>query len=115
MPRKQRKPAWFILYFLIVFMIVALVLEGKDGLPGWANEGLGIGIVLFVFGSIALWVHLNTAALLDEEIERAKHEKYVITEYPPKQPSNKKRNGDGDDDSVSYDPFQINQVTQFHN
>ena len=115
MPRKQRKPAWFILYFLVVLMIVALVLEGKDGLPGWANDALGIGIVLFVFGSMALWVHLNTGALLDEEVKRYRNEEFIFTEYPPKQPSKKTRNGNGDDDSVSYDPFQINQVTHFRN
>lgn len=115
MPRKQRKPAWFILYVLVVLMIVALVLEGKDGLPGWANELVGIGIVFFVFGSIALWVHLNTAALMDEEIERAKHEELVITEYPPKQPRKKPRDGNGDNNSPTYDPFWSDEVTHSRN
>ncbi len=115
MPRKQRKPAWFILYFLVIFMIVALVLEGRDGLPGWANEWLGIGIVLFVFGAMALWVHLNAGGLLDEEMKETQFEEFDITEYPPLQPRRDPSDGDGDSDSVSYDPFQINQMTQFHN
>ncbi len=115
MPRKQRKPAWFILYALVVLMIVVLVLVGRDGLPGWANETLDIGIVIFVFGAMALWVHLNAGALLDEEVKRNRYEEFIFTEYPPKQPSKKSRNGDGDDDLVSYDPFQINQVTHSRN
>jgi predicted membrane channel-forming protein YqfA (hemolysin III family) len=115
MPQKRRKPAWFILYILVVLMIVALALEGKDSLPGWANEALGIGIVFFVFGSIALWVHMNTSALLDEEIERAKGEKLVITEYPPTQPTMMTRNGDGDEDAVFYDPLRTNEVTHSRN
>ena len=77
MPRKQQTLGWFILYILVVLMVVAIVLGAKDELPGWANDALGIGIVFFVFGSLALWVHLNTSALLDEEIERAKHEQAV--------------------------------------
>ena len=77
MPRRQRTLVSFILYILVVLMVVAIVLGAKDGLPGWANDALGIGIVFFVFGSLALWVHLNTSALLDEEIERAKHDQTV--------------------------------------
>lgn len=115
MPRKQSKPVRLILYALVPLMVVALVLLGGDRLPAWANEVVGIGIVFSVFGAIALWVYLNTSALLDEEVERAKHEKLVITEYPPKQPRKKPRDGDGDNDSASYDPFQINQVTHYRN
>ena len=74
MPRRQRTLVSFILYILVVLMVLAIALGAKDGLPGWANDALGIGIVFFVFGSLALWVHLNTSALLDEEIERAKHD-----------------------------------------
>jgi hypothetical protein len=115
MPRKQRRLVWFILYILVVLMVVAIVLGAKDGLPGWANDAMGIGIVFFVFGSLALWVHLNTSALLDEEIERAKHDRLVITVNPPKQPSKKTRNGEGEDDSVSQDPSWSNGATHSHN
>ena len=115
MSQKRRKPTWSILYALVVLMIVALVLLGKDGLPPWANEAVGIGIVIFVFSMMALWVHLNTSALLNEEMERAKYEKLVITVYPPKQPAKKMRSEKDDDDSVSYNPFQINEMTHHRN
>ncbi len=110
MPKKHGKPAWFILYMLVILMIAALVLEGRDGLPGWANELVGIGIIFFILGAIALWVYLNTTALLDEEVERAKHGELEITDVPPKQPAKKSRNGDAKNDSVSYDA-QPNRVT----
>jgi hypothetical protein len=123
MSRKQRKPIWLIPYGFVILMIVALVLEGKDNLPGWANELLGIGIVFFVFSLIALWVHLNTAALMDEEIERAKNEKLIITEYPPTQPQKSARKEFGDPTSDDHkdkfnefrDPYQIKSVIHSRN
>jgi hypothetical protein len=123
MSRKQRKPTWLIPYGLVFLMIVALVLEGRDGLPGWANEVTAIGIVILVFTGILLWVNLNAATLQDEEIEQAKHEKLVITEYPPTQPREHARNesgdGAGDDTKDSFSDFhgsfQINPVMQYRN
>lgn len=114
MPKKQHQSSWFVLYILVVVMLVALVLEGRDGLPAWANEVVGIGIVLFVFGVIALWVHLNAAALINEELERAGHENLQITVYLPTQPAQKSPDG-GNSDSVFRDPFQIDQVPHFRN
>ena len=123
MSRKQRKPTWLVPYALVIFMIVALVLEGRDGLPGWANEITAIGIVLLVFSGMLLWVNLNAAALQDEEIEQAKHEKLVITEYPPTQPRKSAHNGSEDgarddaEDSFNdfHGSFQINPVMPYRN
>jgi len=122
MSRKQHKPTWLLPFGLIILMIVALVLESKDGLPGWANEAFGIGVVFFVFGLIALWVHLNAATLQDEELERTKHEKLVITEYPPIPPQsahNRSGNGASDDAKDSFnnsqDAFQINPIAHYRN
>ena len=111
MLRKHRKPVWLILCVFAVLVILVLVLEGGDRSLGWTNEVTGIGIVFFVLGAIALWVYLNTTALLDEEVERVKHGKLEITKDLPKQPPKESRNGDTKNDSVSYDARHINQVT----
>ncbi len=116
MSKKQRKPIWLIPYSFVVLMIVALILEGKDGLPGWANEVAGIGIVIIVFGAIALWVHFNTATLLDEEMERSKHEKITITEYLPIEPRENLANQEHPAIIVNQtDQLQKNQITHYRN
>ncbi|MDE3088731.1 MAG: hypothetical protein KGJ80_05040 [Chloroflexota bacterium] len=94
MPRKQRKPAWFILYMLVFLMPVSLVLLGSDGLPAWANEIAGIVIVLLVFAVMAFWVHANTSAILEQESSDTGLEELRIDIYPPIKPPS----DDGDND-----------------
>ena len=88
MSTKQCKPSWWVLYALLVLMIVAFVFESKDGLPPWANQVADIGIVLVVFGAMALWVRLNLSALTAEEFEQAGSEEWRVEEYLPQEFSN---------------------------
>jgi len=116
MSRKKHTLSSLLPYGFIVLMIIALIMESKDGLPVWANEITAIGIVLVVFSGILLWHKLNTATMQDEEIELAKHEKLIITEYPPTLPPIQSPN---DDDQNNHgdllDALQINQVTHYRN
>ncbi len=94
MPAKQRKPAWFILYVLVFLMIAIFVLESKDGLPNWANEFASFVIVLIVFGAMALWVHVNMPALMDEERRKNPQGELHIHEYPPVKPPQPEKEDD---------------------
>ncbi len=87
MPKKQHKPGWFVLYALVILMIVVFVLEGRDGLPAWANEFMAFGIVVFVFGAMLLWIRLNSSALWQDELKNIRPNEYHIEEYPPRSPA----------------------------
>jgi hypothetical protein len=86
MTKRQSKPSWWILYVLVVLMIVVLIAASQDGLPNWANEIGDMGIIAIVFGAMALWVLVNTPALLDEEMNKPGFELH-IEEYLPMSPS----------------------------
>lgn len=62
---KPRRPAWWRLYALVPLMGGLLMLESYAPLsPGW-HECVQIGIVLFVFGLVWVWVRANAVALLE--------------------------------------------------
>ena len=83
MLKKQSKPKWFILYALVVLMIAAFVIEGKDGLPSWANELVDFGIVIFVFATMIFWIRMNASTLWQDELSNIRPEEFHIREYPP--------------------------------
>lgn len=82
MEMKQRKPGWWILYALLISVIGALALESWDGLPSWANEFAGIGIVLGFFSVVAVWVSVNTPFLEEEDYRKHDNEELRVYEYP---------------------------------
>lgn len=62
---KPRRPAWSILYALVPLMGGLLMLEYHASFsPGW-RECVHIGIVLFIYGLVWLWLRANAVALLD--------------------------------------------------
>ena len=83
MVKNQPKPAWWVLYGLVILMLVILALEGVDGLPDWTNEVASIGIVVMVFGGMMLWVWLNSANLWNEELRNIDPREFEIVEYQP--------------------------------
>jgi len=87
MAKKQSKPSWWILYVLVILMIVVLIAASQDGLPNWANEIGDVGIIVLVFGAMALWVKVNMPALLNEEMSKPSFEELQIEEYMPSLPS----------------------------
>ena len=95
MVKNQPKPAWWVLYALIVLMLVVLALESIDGLPTWANEVASIGIVLMVFSGMMLWVRLNSASLWHEELRNLDPREFKIVEYQPQQLELERSNGQG--------------------
>jgi hypothetical protein len=64
-------------------MVVAFLLEGKDGLPAWANEFGSFGIVIVVFGAMLVAVRLNASTLWQDELKNIQPEEFHIEEYAP--------------------------------
>jgi hypothetical protein len=83
MKTKQHKPRWWILYTLLIGVIGILVFESRDGLPAWANEFVGIGVVLGFFGVVAIWMIANQSTLADEEYTEYDDEELIVQEFPP--------------------------------
>ena len=81
---QKRKPAWFVLYLLILMMFLMFVIEGRDGLPDWANEAATLGIVLLVFGAMHLWVRANLPNLMQDELRDLKPGEFRFIEVPPR-------------------------------
>jgi hypothetical protein len=68
---KTREPAWWMLYALVPVMGGLLVLEFRAPLsPGW-HKGVQIGIILFVYGLVWLWLWANDSAILHDSANRA--------------------------------------------
>ena len=64
MTDKPRKPAWWLLYALVPVMGALLVVESRALLsPGW-HKGAQVGIILFVYGLVWVWIWANDLALL---------------------------------------------------
>jgi hypothetical protein len=103
MSKKHNKPAWWVLYILVVVMIGALIAESRDGLPSWANEIGGIGILLIFFALVVIWLSVNASALWEEESELAKRENYRIREYDPEPWPREEDTKDGDEPSYILD------------
>ncbi|HEY0607578.1 MAG TPA: hypothetical protein VGD58_31965 [Herpetosiphonaceae bacterium] len=57
------RPRWWLLEILMVLMIGLLLIEPSAPLtPGW-HKAASLIMVFIVFGLVALWVHVNRAAL----------------------------------------------------
>jgi hypothetical protein len=63
MTHTQRRPAWWMLYALVPVMGGLLLLESRASLsPGW-HKAVQMGIILFVYGLVWVWVRANDVAL----------------------------------------------------
>jgi hypothetical protein len=68
---KTREPAWWMLYALVPVMGGLLVFEVRASLsPGW-HKGVQVGIILFVYGLVWVWLWANDSAMLHDSANRA--------------------------------------------
>ena len=68
---KTREPAWWMLYALVPVMGGLLVFEVRAPLsPGW-HKGVQVGIILFVYGLVWVWLWANDLAMLHDSVNRA--------------------------------------------
>lgn len=64
--RKRREPAWWILYGLLPLTGGLFVVESRMTLsPGW-RKCVQIGIILFIYSLVWIWLWVNDRALLPD-------------------------------------------------
>jgi hypothetical protein len=64
--RKRREPAWWPLFGLLPLMGGLFVIESRVSLPpGW-RKCVQIGIILFVYSLVWIWLWVNDRALLHD-------------------------------------------------
>jgi hypothetical protein len=67
MTHKQPRPAWWLLYALVPMMGGLLLVESCAALsPGW-HKAMQMGIILFVYGLVCVWIWVNEVALLHDD------------------------------------------------
>jgi hypothetical protein len=68
--RQRREPAWWLLFALLPVMGGLFVVESRVSLPpGW-HKGMQIGIILFVYSLVWIWLWVNDLALLGDGQDR---------------------------------------------
>jgi hypothetical protein len=68
---KTREPAWWMLSALVPVMGGLLVLEVRAPLsPGW-HKAVQVGIIVFVYSLVWLWLWANDVAMLQDNENRA--------------------------------------------
>lgn len=66
-----RKPAWWMLYAVVPVMGGLVLVEVRASFsPGW-HKAVQIGIILFVYGLVWVWLRANDSAMLHDSANRA--------------------------------------------
>jgi hypothetical protein len=61
---KHPGPAWWLLYALVPLLAGLFVVEHRAPLSPGGHTGVQVGIVLFIYGLVWLWLRANTLLLL---------------------------------------------------
>jgi hypothetical protein len=61
---KHRGPAWWLLYALVPLLAGLCMVEHRAALPPSGHTGVQVGIVLFIYGLVWLWLKANALRLL---------------------------------------------------
>ena len=64
MGHKPRGPAWWLLSALLPLLAGLFVVEQRAPLPPGGHTAVQVGIVLFIYGLVWLWLRANTLRLL---------------------------------------------------
>jgi hypothetical protein len=67
MTHKQRRPAWWMLYAFVLVMGGLLLLESRAALSPGGHKAVQIGIILFVYGLVWVWIWANDVALRHDD------------------------------------------------
>ena len=69
----KTKPNGWQLVALVPLMLGMFILERRIDIspPQW-HQVIQAGIVLFIYGGMAIWLRINSPALAEEEYERSK-------------------------------------------
>jgi hypothetical protein len=64
MTHQQPRPAWWLLYGLVPVTGGLLLLESRASLPAGGHTAAQVGIVLFTYGVVWLWLRVNALWLV---------------------------------------------------
>jgi hypothetical protein len=67
---KTREPAWWMLYALVPVMGGLLVLEFRASLSSGWHKAVQVGIILFVYSLVWVWLWANDSAMLRDRLNR---------------------------------------------
>ena len=81
MKTKTLRPAWWMLYVLLIGMMGLILLESQDGASNSAHAVIDGIIIVGFFGALLGWVHFNESALERSDLENASLSEYQVTEY----------------------------------
>jgi hypothetical protein len=71
MIEKPRQPAWWMLYAVVPVMGGLVLVEARSSFsPGW-HKAVQVGIILFVYGLVWVWLRANDSAMLHDSANRA--------------------------------------------
>src|SRR4029453_17035647 len=71
MTDNPRKPAWWMLYAVVPMMGGLVLVEARASCsPGW-HKAVQIGIILFVYGLVWVWLRANDSAMPHDSATRA--------------------------------------------
>jgi hypothetical protein len=75
-------PKWWQLYLTFPLLIGLFVLDSRIRISNRGHQVMQIGIVLFVYGLIHVWLKANRSALMGEDQKRS-FKVYRVIEIPP--------------------------------
>jgi hypothetical protein len=64
MGHKPRGPTWWLLFALLPLLAGLFLVEHRAPLSPGGHTGVQVGIVLFIYGLVWLWLRVNTLQLL---------------------------------------------------
>lgn len=67
---KQQRPSWWLLYLSLPMVIGLFLIELRLSLSDTGHRLAELIIFLIALGSIWLWLKANTAALIQEDLEK---------------------------------------------
>src|SRR5690349_11647233 len=79
------KPKWWVLYTLLPLMIVGIYLIQSSAFAAFLKSLGDIALIIFTFGGMALWMHLNDGAITRSEYaqtERARMKRHRHVRSP---------------------------------
>ena len=95
------RPKWWLLYFVVALTVALFWLESLASLSTAIHTWAGVDLILFLYWLVISWLKANESALLSEDWEKYKENRYKAThDTPPTKPSNMLiRNGINDLDA----------------
>lgn len=78
------RPKWWQVYLIFPLLIALFILDSRLKLSARGHQAVQIGILLFVYGLIHLWLKANSAALSEMD-QKQFHNTFTVIRIPPYQ------------------------------